>query len=57
MFRRNGEEIMTFRVYDSIGTCINEFTGTMSEWQRDVAPILAPAKLQRDEPNIPSRLN
>jgi hypothetical protein len=41
MFRRDGEEIMTFRVFDSVGNCVNEFTGTMSEWQREVAPGLA----------------
>ena len=40
MFHRDGQEIMTFRVYDSAGNCISEFTGTMSEWQRDVAPAL-----------------
>ena len=40
MFRRNGEEVLTFRVYDSVGNCVNEFTGTMTEWQTDVVPIL-----------------
>ena len=41
MFRRNGEEILTFRVYDSVGNCVNEFTGIMKEWQREIAPTLA----------------
>ena len=44
MFHRDGEEILTFRVYDSAGNCISEFTGTMSEWQRDVAPALGQAR-------------
>jgi hypothetical protein len=32
MFERNGEPILHFRVYDGIGTCIEEYTGTLSEW-------------------------
>jgi hypothetical protein len=48
MFQRDGEEILTFRVYDSMGNCVSEFTGTMSEWQRDVAPKLGQARRASD---------
>jgi hypothetical protein len=34
MFERDGEPILHFRVYDGIGTCIEEYTGTLSEWNR-----------------------
>jgi hypothetical protein len=49
MFRRDGEEILTFRVYDSAGNCISEFIGTMSEWQHVVAPVLVRSKIEPDK--------
>ncbi len=43
MFSRNGNSIMTFKVYDGYGTCISEYTGTLMEWQKDIATILPAA--------------
>jgi hypothetical protein len=34
MFERNGEPILHFRVYDGMGNCIEEYTGTLGEWNR-----------------------
>ncbi len=56
MFSRAGEDVLTFRVYDGYGNCISEFTGTMREWQNEVAARL-PARrhLKRDEAKAPER--
>ncbi len=40
VFTRDGENILTFRVYDGYGNCINEFTGTMKEWQDQIAAAI-----------------
>jgi hypothetical protein len=55
MFTRNGSDILTFRVYDGYGNCIDEFTGTMAEWQYHVADGL----VDKAEPVFlhPSQLN
>ena len=57
MFRRGGEEVLTFRVYDSVGNCISEFTGTMTEWQKDVVPVLAGAARHDHAPRTRAWLN
>ena len=43
MFARDGDPIMSFRVYDGAGNCISDYTGTLTEWQAEVA-IFLPGK-------------
>jgi hypothetical protein len=55
MFLRDNKPIMTFRVYDGWGNCINEFTGTLDEWQTEVAIKLHPSP-DRQKPGTHLRL-